>query len=338
MSRWYIDSGKDSDVVISTRIRLARNLSDVPFVTRITPEQKRALNKRVYAVIKNSEMARDFDLLDMNEKSDVETLSMVEKHLISPDFSKNRRNAALILSHDENVSIMLCEEDHIRIQVMNPGLELEGAYALADTIDNILDRKLGYAFDKKLGYLTSCPTNLGTGMRASVMLHLPALKGSGQLNRLAVMVGKLGLTLRGAYGENSDAAADFYQLSNQVTLGISEKNALENLKAITNQLVSQERAAREELKEDDRFMDKVWRAMGTLKYAHLMDSKEFMRLVSLVRLGISQGVFEIPYETVSELIVTMQPATLMLHADATLDDDLRDKLRAKLIREKLCAE
>ena len=335
MNKWYISSGNDSDVVISTRIRLARNLADTPFPIKMTNEQKRGVGKRVYAVLKNSEMARDFDLIDMNEVDDAAAVSMVEKHLISPDFAKFRKNASLILSHDESVSVMLCEEDHIRLQVMSAGLNLEGAYVIADKLDSILDEKLDYAFSDELGFLTSCPTNLGTGMRASVMLHLPALREIGQINNLARTVGKLGLTLRGAYGENTSAAADFYQLSNQVTLGISEKNAMDNLKAIAMQIVSQERKAREELKENDNFQDKIYRAMGILKYARKINSKEFMNLISLVRLGVSQGLFDIKYEIIGELIAKMQPATLMAEANAELDVDLRDKLRAKLIREKL---
>lgn len=335
MNKWYISEGKDSDVAISTRIRLARNLKDMNFPIKMSAEQRRGVNKKVYACIKNSEMAQDFDLIDMSALSDADAISMVEKHLVSPDFAKHRKNACVILSHDESVSIMLCEEDHIRLQVMSAGLNLEGAYVIADKMDDVLDSRLDYAFDSKLGYLTSSPTDLGTGMHASVMLHLPALREKGQLGRLAATVDKLGLGLRSAYGENSSALADFYQLSNRVTLGISEKNAIENLKAITLQIVNQERRAREELKEDELYVDAVYRALGTLKYARLLGSKEFMKLISLVRTGISMGFFDISYETVGELIAKMQPATLIAHADAELNADLRDKLRAKLVREQL---
>lgn len=335
MNKWYISQGKDSDVVISTRIRLARNLKNTNFPIKMNAEQKRAVNKKVYACIKNSEMAQDFELLDMSLLSDAGAVSMVEKHLISPEFAKHRKNASLILSHDESVSIMLCEEDHIRLQVMSAGLNLEGAYGIANKVDDVLDSRLDYAFDEKLGYLTSCPTDLGTGMRASVMLHLPGLREKGQLGRLAATVDKLGLTLRGAYGDSGSAPADFYQLSNRVTLGISEQNAVENLKAITLQIVTQERRAREELKKDEVYVDAVYRALGALKYARLLNSNEFMKLISLVRMGIAMGFFHISYETVGELIAKMQPATLTANADAELTPDLRDKLRAKLVREKL---
>lgn len=335
MNKWYISEGKDSDVAISTRIRLARNLKDMRYPIRMTPEQKRGVNKKVYACIKNSEMAQDFNLVDMSALSDTDAIAMVEKHLISPEFAKGRQNAALILSHDESVSIMLCEEDHIRLQVMSAGLNLEGAYEIADKIDDVLDSRLDYAFDSKLGYLTSCPTDLGTGMHASVMLHLPALREKGQLGRLASTVDKLGLGLRSAYNEVNKSTADFYQLSNRVTLGISEKNAIENLKAITLQIINQERHAREELQKDDAFCDAAHRALGTLKYAQILSAKEFMKLISLVRAGISMGYFDISYETVGALIAKMQPATLTVNADAQLTADLRNKLRAKLVREQL---
>lgn len=335
MNKWYISEGKDSDVAISTRIRLARNLKDTNFPVKMTMEQKRAISKKVYACIKNSEMAQDFELVDMGNLTDAYAISMVEKHLISPEFAKHRKNASLVLSHDESVSIMLCGEDHIRLQVMSAGLNLEGAYEIADKMDDVLDSRLDYAFDEKLGYLTSCPTDLGTGMHASVMLHLPALRVKGQLARLAAAVDKLGLGLRSAYGETHSAHADFYQLSNRVTLGISEKNAIENLKAITLQIINQERRAREELKKEETFVDSVYRALGTLKYAQILNTNEFMELVSLVRAGISMGFFELSYETLGELVAKMQPATLMANADADLTPELRNKLRAKLVRETL---
>lgn len=335
MNRWYTSDGMDSDVAISTRVRLARNIKGFNFPSKITNEQKRAINKRVLACIKNSEVAPDFELIDMDNLDDAHAISMVERHIISPNFAKHRKGSSLLLSHDESVSVMLCEEDHIRLQVMSAGLNLDGTYQVANTIDDVLDSRLNYAFDEKLGYLTSCPTNLGTAMKSSVMLHLPALSFKGQIGQLASTVSKLGLTLRGAYGENTNAVADFFQLSNQVTLGITEKNAINNLKSIVNQIIFEERAEREKLIHDEIFEDGIFRAYGTLKYSRLLDTKEFMKLISLVRLGISQGILDIQYETVGTLIAKMQPATLMADADANLSADLRDRLRAKLVRETL---
>lgn len=337
MNRWYTSDGMDSDVAISTRVRLARNIAGFNFPSKINDEQRKIINKKVLACIKNSEVAPDFELVDMNDLDDAHAISMVERHIVSPNFAKHRKNSSLILSHDESVSIMLCEEDHIRLQVMSAGLNLEGAHQIANTIDDMLDSRLNYAFDEKLGYLTSCPTNLGTAMKASVMLHLPALALSGQIGSLAATVGKLGLTLRGAYGESNSMAAHFFQISNQVTLGIAEKNAIDNLKAIVNQIISEEREARERLKKNELFEDNIYRAYGTLKHARLLNSREFLKLISLVRLGISQGILDIQYETVGTLIAKMQPATLMADADANLSAELRDKLRAKLVRETLGA-
>lgn len=335
MNKWYISEGKESDVVISTRIRLARNIADTNFPSRMTPEQKRSVGRRVYACIKNSEVATDFDLIDMSTLDQAHALSLAERHLVSPEFAQNRLNESLILSHDESVSIMLCEEDHIRIQVMSAGLNLDGAFVMANKIDDVLDSRIDYAFDEKLGYLTSCPTNLGTGMRASVMLHLPALRLKSQIKYLASTVSKLGLTLRGAYGENSSAVADYYQLSNQVTLGISEEKTIENLKAITYQIIHEERAAREALRTNEDVEDSIYRALGTLKSARRLTSNEFMSLISLVRMGVAMGLFDIKYETIGELMASMQPASLIVNANEDMDATLRDKLRAKLVREAL---
>lgn len=337
MNKWYIAAGPQGDVAVSTRVRLARNLKDLPFPSRMNVEQRHTVEKKVFAALKNSEIASDFEFIELHDLSDAQAVSMAEKHLISPEFAANRQTASLLLTHNEETSIMLCEEDHIRLQVMKPGMQLEEAFAGADKIDDILDAHLNLAFDENLGFLTQCPTNLGTGMRASVMLHLPALRMCSQISRLTGMVQKLGLTLRGTYGENSKANGDFYQLSNQVTLGISEKAALDNLAAITMQIIARERDAREELSKNDDFEDKLWRAWGTLRYARKLSSKEFMELISCARLGVALGWFPVSYETIGELTAKMQPATLMTHADATLDAQLRDQLRAKLVRETLDA-
>ena len=230
---------------------------------------------------------------------------------------------------------MLCEEDHIRLQVMKAGLALEEAYDIADKLDSMLDAKLKYAFDERIGYLTQCPTNLGTAMRASVMLHLPALTRCGQMSRLANTVSKLGLTIRGAYGEGSQPKGDIYQISNQITLGITEETAIANLKSIVLQLVSQERAAAAEIIKKPVEEDKIFRALGVLKNARLLSTDEFMELISIVRLGAARGLVDIPIEKTNELIVSMQPATISAaNAEAT-NASARDVIRAKTVRESL---
>lgn len=331
MAKWYISQGNNSDVVISSRIRLARNLEDAPFPTRMNSEIKKSVIKKIFAVIKNSKMAGEFNLVDMDSLTDAQVLSLVEKQLITRRFYDNCKNSALLLSNDESVSIMLCEDDHIRLQVMQSGQDLQTAYAKADKIDDIFAAHLHIAYDENLGFLTSCPTDLGTGMKASVLLHLPALAAKGQLAKLSAMVNKLGLSLKPAY---SDKGAFFY-LSNQVTLGITEQNAIENLNAICDQIVKQERSAREELKGFDEFEDRIFRALGTLKMARKLSADEFFTMISLVRLGVSLGYFVIPYEVISSLIIGVQRGNLTMRANANLGREERDKLRAGITREEL---
>ena len=230
---------------------------------------------------------------------------------------------------------MLNEEDHIRLQVMKPGLALADAYDTADKLDTAINDKLRFAFDEHLGYLTECPTNLGTGMRASVMLHLPALTALNRVGTLAATVSKLGLTIRGAYGEGSAPLGDLYQISNQVTLGISEKSAIENLKTIVLQLAAQERAARTELLKTVETEDMIYRAYGVLKSARLLNTKEFMQLASQVRMGAVGGVLQVDANSINDLMFTLQPAGINTLAGKTLDAHERDIERAKIVRERL---
>lgn len=334
MNKWYLHAGEQGDVVMSTRIRLARNVTAYPFPARLDREMRKELNEQVKDIL-FTDKKNAYTYIDMETLAPAQAVSMAERHLISPEFASERDGRALLLSEDESVSVMLCEEDHVRLQVMRAGLELEAAYRQADELDTLLDKGLGFAFDESLGYLTSCPTNLGTGMRASVMLHLPALTRCGQISRLASTVSKLGLTIRGAYGEGSSPTGAFYQLSNQVTLGISEKAALENLKSITMQVVAQERTARETLREDEAFADEVWRAYGTLKYARLLTSNEFMERISLVRLGAALEIVPVSLDTVSELLASMQAATINAAQGRALEPRERDRLRAQAVREQV---
>ena len=230
---------------------------------------------------------------------------------------------------------MLCEEDHIRLQVMKSGLQLNEAYDIANSIDNMIDSKLHYAFDERMGYLTQCPTNLGTAMRASVMLHLPALTALGRISGISATISKLGLVIRGAYGEGSSSKGSIYQISNQITLGITEQAAIANLNALTLQIIAQERAAQESLVKNPLQVDKIWRAMGILKSARILSCDEFMELISLVRIGIAQNIFDVEIERINELIVGMQPATINASEGKDLDPSQRDEIRARLVRESL---
>lgn len=334
MRKWYTQQGESGDVVISTRIRLARNLNAYAFPARLDTAGKQQVN----AIVKEAltrDGAQDFTYTEMASVSREDAISMAERHLISPDFASTREGRALLQSADESVSIMLCEEDHIRLQVMRPGLSLQEAYDIANKLDTLLDSRVEYAFDARIGYLTQCPTNLGTAMRASVMLHLPALTRLGQISRLANTVSKLGLTIRGAYGEGTGSSGDIYQLSNQITLGITEETAIENLQSITLQLVSQERSAAAQLCKSLEEVDKIHRALGILQSARLLSAEEFMQHISLVRMGSARGLLPLPLETINTLIVRMQPATLQAEKGKKLDPAQRDALRADCLREAL---
>ena len=333
--KWYENTAKLADIVLSTRVRLARNLKDYPFPSRLTEAGKDEVNAVVKDALLCGDAAKDFDYVQMRALSKTQCVSLAEKHLISPEFASDSAGRALILSKDEDVSIMLCEEDHVRVQVIYPGLSLEEAYDKANAIDESLSAKVAIAFDERLGYLTQCPTNLGTGLRASVMLHLPALARGGAMQRLSNTVAKLGLILRGAYGEGSKSVGDIYQLSNQVTLGISEQAAIKNLESIANQIVAQEKAAREALLKDDVFIDRIWRAYGILQSAHMLSASEFMELASLVRIGAAEGVLDVPVQTLTRLLVEMQPATLNCAQGRACTAAERDVLRAKAVKEAL---
>lgn len=332
MAKWYLGEGEQSDIVISTRIRLARNLADYPFPMRLDTKTKVAVNELIRDTIPQEE---HLHYMEMKTLTQSQIVSLAERHLISPEFASSADGRALLLSDSEEISIMLNEEDHIRLQVMKPGLALAEAYDTAYRLDNAVNEKVKFAFDERLGYLTQCPTNLGTGMRASVMLHLPALTALNRMNTLAATVSKLGLTIRGAYGEGSSPMGDLYQLSNQVTLGISEKAAIENLKTIILQLAAQERAARTELLKNIETEDLIYRAYGVLKSARLLNTKEFMQLISKVRMGAVGGVLQIDPKIINEMMVSLQPAGLNTQAGKVLDARERDEMRAKLVRERL---
>ena len=330
-AKWYIEQGEQGDVVLSTRIRLARNLDAYPFPARLDLAGKQSVNQKIKEALSES----GFTYVDMKSLSRMQAISLAERHLISPEFASSREGRALLLAPNEALSIMLCEEDHIRLQVMQAGLALREAYGIANKIDTLLESKLQIAFDERIGYLTQCPTNLGTAMRASVMLHLPALTRLGQIARLANTVSKLGLTIRGAYGEGSNPSGDIYQLSNQITLGITEQAAIENLQSIALQLVQQERAAATELCRKLEEQDRIHRALGILQSARLLPTEEFMQYLSLVRMGAARGVLETPIETINELIVIMQPATLNAAQNEALEPGRRDALRAEAVRRAL---
>lgn len=327
-----------NDVVISTRVRLARNLKDYPFPCRLSAQDKEKVIEKVKNAVENSNspISNDFSFIRMSELTPQQGVSLVERRLVSPEFISESQGRALLLSKDESISIMINEEDHIRLQVIKSGLSLEDTYDIADKLDTLLDENLDFAFDERLGYLTQCPTNLGTGMRASVMLHLPALEKSRAVGRIAGNLSKLGLTIRGAHGEGTEPNGALYQLSNQVTLGISEKAAIENLKNITMQLVSQENQARTRLCSSIDIQDAISRSLGLLRSALVISHDEALKLLSNVRLGIVSGqIKDVTTETVDKLMLSVEPATLTVNLNKNLSPHERDIERAKLIKSAL---
>ena len=334
MDKWYLKNGKDADTVFSVRIRLARNLSGFPFPNKMSDEQKYSVIQKVSDAVFKSEVGKDYKFIDMDKISETEAIFLAERHLISPEFIKNTKGRALILKNDESVSVMINEEDHIRIQSIAAGLEFETACKNAFEIEKIIGNAVEYAFDKKFGYLTECPTNLGTGMRASAMLHLPALEKIGALERIFNSISKFGVAIRGTFGEGTKAKNSMYQISNQVTLGISEKESIENIENIINQLISKEKESREAF---DRFRveDTVFRALGTLKYARIISSEEFYKLISDIRLGVSMGILNIPISVINSLNLLNGSAGVSSLAGGNLDADTRDTKRAQNLRESL---
>ncbi len=333
--KWYRQSGEKGDLVLSTRIRLARNLAHTPFPCHLTSKQKREVTDAVWESAKTLEEPK-LHRMNPEDLPQREMLALVERHLVSTDFARDPAGCGLFLSPDEQVSIMVGEEDHVRIQVMRAGLDLKRAYDLADRIDTALDNRLHFAFDERLGFLTECPTNLGTGMRASLMLHLPALQESGAMRSIAGSVSKLGLTIRGSYGEGSQPEGALYQMSNQVTLGISEQAAMENLTGIASQIMHREQEARKALLSSATFEDKAWRSLGILRTARLLSHEEAIRLISTVMVGVSGGILPNPtLQTLTALISDIQPGCLMADAGEDMTPEVRDSRRAAMVRTAL---
>lgn len=338
MTKWFETMNAEGDVVVSSRIRLARNCKDMPFPRRMSAEQRAELGERVWEALEAGAFSGGmaFRKIDMGKLTDEKALALVEAHIVSPDFVNERAGKTLLLSADESVSIMVGEEDHLRIQVLGANQKLKECWETANRLDDLLDEKLVFAFDEKLGYLTQCPTNLGTGLRASVMLHLPALEMTGALQKLAGSVQKLGLALRGTFGEGSGAKGSLYQLSNQVTLGISEEAAIANLTGIAAQLTEQERRARKALADRTDLVDTIWRAYGVCKYARTMSMEEFRNYASMLRLGVALGLFEgLNYATVDALVATAGPGGLMAESGKQMEPGERDAMRAARVRGAL---
>ena len=339
---YWMQEGPDQDVILSTRIRLARNVSGLPYPNFQTEENAQALLQQIEQIIPLLEESTEYrwQLFRLKDMTESQRSILVDKHLMSPNLSERESQAGLLLREDEAVSIMINEEDHLRIQVLYSGLQLEPAWTLANTLDDLLESRIDFAFSDRYGYKTACPTNAGTGLRASVMVHLPALVMSQKIGPLLTGINQLGMVARGIYGEGTEANGHVFQISNQISMGKPEKEILASLQAIVKQMVAEERQARRLLGERIplQLRDKVGRALGMVQNSYLMQSQEAVKRWSDLRLGVELNLVEyVSYDQLNRLMVQLQSGWLNQEAAAveSLTPEQRDVLRAKLLRQEL---
>jgi protein arginine kinase len=335
---WMSCSQTEHEAVLTSRIRLARNLRHHPFPGWAKREQRAAALELMRPVIEALPVMKDAFSQELSDLSAVQKQVLVERHLVSREHAARGEGSGAIIERRQTFSFMLNEEDHLRMQAIRPGLQLTAAYDALSEIDSALENTLEFAFDPTFGYLTTCPTNLGTGLRASAMLHLPGLVLSDQIGQVLQAVNKIGLAVRGLYGEGTESLGNLYQISNQTTLGESEETIIRRLERVIAQVAQHEQNAREKLLEDDPQMvaDKIGRAYGVLRHAHLIDSKEALNHLSLLRLGGTLGFFT--GDTIllcDSLLMDIQPAHLQLHAARKLSPEERDHIRAQIVRNRL---
>lgn len=338
--KWKIKCGEmsnlDNNIVITSRIRLARNLKNYKFPVNMTKEESNNVIEEVSSAIKMND--NNYKLTYMKDLSDVKKNSLIENHIISPALAKKNDEGAFLLSSDQKVSVMLNEEDHIRIQTLGEGMSLKECFDLSNDVDDIIEENVDYAFDNELGYITSCPTNIGTGMRASVMLHLPALSITNQIDKLLYGVSQLGVAVRGVYGEGTKSIGHLYQISNQGTMGASEETLIDKITQIVTQIIDKEKNTREHLKKNnyDELEDDFYRAYGLLTNARKISVDEAMRLLSLIKLGSEMGITPmVKGKNIYQLMIWIQPNNISTIEGEELSTKDRDKKRAEIIRREL---
>jgi protein arginine kinase len=340
-TKWLEGTGPHTDVVISSRIRLARNLRDMPFPHLMQEKHNEILNEKINNAVENLVFPKEFGKLNyylLKNFSNLERSILVEKRLISPEHIQIK-NSGVIFNSNQSISIMVKEEDHLRIQAILPGFQVNECFNVANTVDDLLEQKLDYAFHEKYGYLTACPTNVGTGMRASVLMHLPGLVLNKQVNRTLTALSQVGVVVRGIYGEGTEPLGNLYQISNGTTIGRSEEEVVRHLSSVIKQIIDQERAAREILFNKNRIKmeDRVMRAKGVLENARLMSSAEALNLLSDLKLGIDLDIISnADIKTYYELLVATQPAYLQYTTkNKEMNSYERDIIRAEIIRERM---
>ena len=330
---WYLQSGKESDVVVSSRIRLARNIIEYPFETRCSKKENEEIVNKIKEVLPS--IGYGLKILKLKDMDDITKMSLVEKRLVSPDFVMNKNDiGAIAINEEENICIMINEEDHLRLQVFAPGFEIEELLKLMVEIDTKFGKALNYAYNDKYGYLTACPTNVGTGMRVSVMVHLPALTKTGNIQKVLHIINNFGMNIRGIYGEGSKAAGDMYQISNKQTLGVSEEEIINNMKIIVEKIIEQERLARKYLaKHSIELEDRVYRSFGVISNCKKISSEEARGILSDVKLGTDLGIIkELDDLKVKKLYLYTKPANLQKYLGEVNDNYERDIKRAEIIK------
>ena len=330
---WYLQSGKESDVVVSSRIRLARNIIEYPFETRCSKKENEEIVNKIKEVLPS--IGYGLKILKLKDMDDITKMSLVEKRLVSPDFVMNKNDiGAIAINEEENICIMINEEDHLRLQVFAPGFEIEELLKLMVEIDTKFGKALNYAYNDKYGYLTACPTNIGTGMRVSVMVHLPALTKTGNIQKVLHIINNFGMNIRGIYGEGSKAAGDMYQISNKQTLGVSEEELINNMKIIVEKIIEQERLARKYLaKHSIELEDRVYRSFGVISNCKKISSEEAREILSDVKLGTDLGIIkELDDLKVKKLYLYTKPANLQKYLGEVKDNYERDIKRAEVIK------
>lgn len=336
---WLAAQGPHSDIVLSSRVRLARNLAGYPFLSGASDYQKRQITELCEHRLSESRIDPNLLWVDLETATRTDRQLLAERHLISRQHTETRHPRGVAVGGDETVAVMVNEEDHLRIQVLRSGAQLDDVYARADQIDDRLETKLDYAFSPRFGYLTACPTNVGTGIRVSVMLHLPALKLTGEIEKVQRAARDLHLAVRGFYGEGTDSVGDLYQVSNQTTLGRTEREVLADFQdAIVPQIIDYEYEARRALSERRPAVldDKIHRAWGLLRHARMLGSEETLYLLSHVRLGVTTGrLQEVDLATINELMLLVQPAHLQAMSGRTLSGGERREYRATFVRNRL---
>ena len=333
---WYLQNGKESDVVISTRVRLSRNIKGIPFINKASKEEL----KEVYDKVKEITPSLGYNLkfLSLDDMDMITKQSLVEKHLISPDFAKTKMPyTAVVINDDENICIMVNEEDHIKLQVFTSGLDIDNLLNLAIEIDEKMESLIPYSYHEKYGFLTACPTNVGTGLKISTLVHIPALQKTGNLNKMLNIINNLGMNVRGLYGEGTKAEGDVYQVSNNQTLGITEKEIAKNLNLLAQKIIDQERLARKYLSKNSlKLEDEVYRSYGIFANARRLSEDEALELLSKVKLGTDLGIIkELNDKKVRELMLFTKPANMQKRLGTKLSVIDQEASRCEVIKQIL---